>query len=175
MPNLSGTILAPNLIAPAIGTVLRFTRHNEVNSYGINLWSMGRVETETDADGRFGPINLAPGKFLLEWLYGFQQNRLIFNMPTSEVAVELGEIVNNAAVATGANSLVYGATSLREKPYWDGKLAYLLWLDVDGDNNGGWYYYNALSLADHDGVDVIRPYALGFADVGRWIRSGNVT
>ena len=74
MPNLYGTILTPSLTPIPEGSVIRFTRNQEVASGGTSVWSTGRAQTTTDSNGRFGPMLLAPGLWIVEWLHGYQQN-----------------------------------------------------------------------------------------------------
>lgn len=97
MPNLYGTLLKPDLSAVADGTVVRFTRNQEISSGGILVWSGGRIETETDANGRFGPVSIAPGRFIAEWLNGYHQNRVEFEVPNSSRSWELGYLLRPEA------------------------------------------------------------------------------
>ena len=66
MPNLYGTILTPELTPIPEGSVIRFTRNQEVASGGTAVWSTGRAQTTVDANGRFGPMLLAPGLWIVE-------------------------------------------------------------------------------------------------------------
>jgi hypothetical protein len=70
---------------------------------------------------------------------------------------------------------VAGAVGLAEEPFFAGRMAYLLYLDVPGDGSGGHFYFDDLSMATHDDSDVIRPLGIGAMDAGRWIRSNNPT
>ena len=94
MPNLYGTILTPSLTPIPEGSVIRFTRNQEVSSGGTSVWSTGRAETTTDANGRFGPITLAPGLWIVEWLHLYQQNRIGFELPAANRNWELGYLLN---------------------------------------------------------------------------------
>ncbi len=94
MPNLYGTILTPDLEAIPEDSVIRFTRNQEVSSGGTSVWSNGRAETTTDANGRFGPITLAPGLWIVEWLHLYQQCRIGFELPDANRNWELGYLLN---------------------------------------------------------------------------------
>lgn len=94
MPNLYGTILTPSLTPIPEGSVIRFTRNQEVASGGTSVWSTGRAQTTTDSNGRFGPMLLAPGLWIVEWLHGYQQNRIGFEMPSANRNWELGYLLN---------------------------------------------------------------------------------
>ena len=94
MPNLYGTILTPSLTPIPEGSVIRFTRNQEVSSGGTSVWSMGRAETSVDANGRFGPMALAPGLWIVEWLHLYQQNRTWFELPDANRNWELGYLLN---------------------------------------------------------------------------------
>lgn len=93
MPTLSGTILTAGLAAVPESTTLRFTRNQGVESGGAGVWSGGRLETTTDVNGRFGPVTMASGYWLLEWLTGYHQNRVTFQIPDGNLAWELGYLL----------------------------------------------------------------------------------
>ena len=94
MPNLYGTILKPDLDPIPEDSVVRFTRNQEVEGGGTSVWSTGRVETTVDANGRFGPVTLAPGLWLAEWLHLYQQCRVGFELPDANRNWELGYLIN---------------------------------------------------------------------------------
>lgn len=84
------------------------------------------------------------------------------------------DLLTNVAVSVD-NSYVAGAASLSTSAYYEGKMAYLLYLDEIGDKMGGHFYYDDLSMEVHDGIDVIKPADKSDLDAGRWLRSPNAT
>lgn len=73
------------------------------------------------------------------------------------------------------NTAVEGAASLALQEYHHGKTAYLIFLETPGDKAGGVFYFDAFSAEVHDGLDVIIPFGMNPLDLGRWLRSPNVT
>lgn len=77
-------------------------------------------------------------------------------------------------VVTGSVALsgYPGAAALRTRTVLGAyQIAYLLWASVQGDNGGGWFWYDATSTATDDGVDVVKPDSVDAADPGRWLRN----
>lgn len=102
------------------------------------------------------------------------RSRPYINLSKHELLAIMVSLMTDTAVSV-SNEGIQGATALASQPYHDQKLAYLIYLDTPGDKNGGWYYYDELSSAPHDGIDSIIPADKNPLDVGRWLRSPNVT
>lgn len=144
MPNLYGTILKPDLTPIPEGSVIRFTRNQEVASGGgTSVWSTGRAQTTVDANGRFGPMALAPGLWIVEWLHQYQQNRIGFELPEANRNWELGYLLNPTGVG-----LVFIGGVLKLLNVDTGE-----YHPVDVDSDGQFRVYDpsvVLSVANYD-------------------------
>lgn len=117
---------------------------------------------------------LVPGQSLQD-LIG--ETKGLQYQPTSDVGAILVDQwmrLLQALSATGSVALAGypGAAALRARTVLGAyQIAYLLWASVQGDNGGGWFWYDATSTAVDDGVDVVKPDSVALASPGRWLRN----
>lgn len=142
------------------------------------------IESQTDSTvqavlaGAVASVNagsvLAPGQSLQDLVN--ETKGLQYSAPSDVSAILVDQWMRllQALAPTGSVALAGypGAVALRTRTVLGAyQLAYLLWASAQGDNGGGWFWYDATSTATDDGVDVVKPDSVDVADPGRWLRN----
>lgn len=126
----------------------------------------------TDENGDFS-VTLAEGTYVVRIPH---TPAFHITMPSGGGPYDLGELSDeySAPSTEGTMRAIQGVTDLRaQTTHTAALLAFLDYLTTEGDGQGGWYVYDADSVAADDGIDVIKPTDVAVDAAGRWIRSIN--
>lgn len=173
MPTLTGTIVDGSGVGVASTTITFDTVGDPLAVTGGAIRTRQRVTVTSESDGDFS-ATLAGGAWRMRWVGAGLISEVVFTMPPSGGPYALDDLVFNTTTESAAAQVysVLGIAALRAiTSYAANQIRFLEYLSVAGDGGGGFFKFDATSMATDDALDVIRPDNISDGNPGRWLRA----